>query len=619
MRLADINISDFKNIEEVYTFLDENAYLLERNWDLTDLFVKYRSHTADKREKQLAQWELEGFLFHFKGNHTFSFSYSSGENVGKVHQYPVLDDFQKNAFEYITARALQTNNALVKARYNHLLWKAPKGVKSKLFAQQAAQHYIIAINQYLSLYKQDKDRENFVRILDLFELIVSIAAEIREYHGEVKELSQQLLNAIKIPFYTKHSLLRIMLEYGQIFKADSFSGSLALFEKELTSRKKKSDDFGMVNYYLPTAIRIASKLGEDIRIWHNTIGECYVRLADEETEEDRNWLKLHDYAQAIRSFGQAGNVIRKKEIEQLYFELKPNVKLNNVQINFDDDTVKALEESNNAIKAYASKILAQSPEYIYHFISKGEFFSRKEHVEKAMQNEENSFLNFVTTLTFDINKNISQLSDNSDSNKLFNTYGERVRLVVLPFLHYIIVPGIKEGKLTFENFISFLAKHTWLGKSRFYKDLGGELIEYNWIPVLSPAIVEYFVQMQSCLWSETYKPNFILCIDSLALKFEGLLRDFSESVNVATSAGNKKGIHETNINQILEHEVIKKYFNEDDLLFFSYLFGNEGGLNMRNNIAHCFYDFTDYSNNRMLLLIAALLRVAKYQFTQPKK
>lgn len=48
--------------------------------------------------------------------------------------------------------------------------------------------------------------------------------------------------------------------------------------------------------------------------------------------------------------------------------------------------------------------------------------------------------------------------------------------------------------------------------------------------------------------------------------------------------------------------------------FFNYLFSNDGGLNLRNNIAHCFYTPRDYHPDKMLLLIAALLRLGKYDY-----
>jgi hypothetical protein len=54
------------------------------------------------------------------------------------------------------------------------------------------------------------------------------------------------------------------------------------------------------------------------------------------------------------------------------------------------------------------------------------------------------------------------------------------------------------------------------------------------------------------------------------------------------------------------------------MLLFDYVFSNEGGLNLRNNIAHCFYSENEYHPDKMLLLLAVLLRLGKYNIkTEP--
>ena len=114
-------------------------------------------------------------------------------------------------------------------------------------------------------------------------------------------------------------------------------------------------------------------------------------------------------------------------------------------------------------------------------------------------------------------------------------------------------------------------------------------------------------------------PNFILCTDSLTLKIEGLFRSFSERINVSTSKGKKKGMQEALAHDIINNEIIKQYFDENDMLLFEYVFSNEGGLNMRNNIAHCFYSENEYHHDKMLLLIAVLLRLGKYNINHKAK
>src|SRR5690606_31097545 len=152
---------------------------------------------------------------------------------------------------------------------------------------------------------------------------------------------------------------------------------------------------------------------------------------------------------------------------------------------------------------------------------------------------------------------------------------------------------------------------TWFGKPYTRIDLGGEPVNINWIKMLAPAIVEYFIQTKSSLESKFYSPDYTLCIDSLVLKLEGLLRNFCEQLNLATNVTGRLGIQEANITQVLEIEGLKEYFDEDDDLLFKYLLLNEGGINLRNNVAHCFYNQDDYNRNKMHLLLAVLLRIGK--------
>ena len=181
-----------------------------------------------------------------------------------------------------------------------------------------------------------------------------------------------------------------------------------------------------------------------------------------------------------------------------------------------------------------------------------------------------------------------------------------------PFLHHVIVLGVKTGHLTYRNFIDFLVDNTWIGKPHIKIDLAGNSETTNWVQLLAPSIVEFFVQVQAWGESEYYTPNFILCIDSLTLKMDGLFRNFCERINVAISIGKEKGMQEILMSNILDSETIKKYFDEDDRLLFEYAFSNEGGLNLRNNIAHSFYFADEYISDKMLLLLAMLLRIGKY-------
>lgn len=620
MKSKEIDINQFNTIDEVYNFVDENAYNLERNWDITDIWVKYRNKTTSEVEKQKAQWEIDCFLFEIKGDRLFSQIYSAASDTGEVKVYPNLNDLQKEVIEYVNKRLDSSSNPLLKARYAHLLWKCPIGIKHNKFAISSIDNYVKGIEDYSKQWNEENHKQTPFQIGRLYETLLAVVNEIKNNLEKVKKLTHELLFNSTFAFYTKHGILNDMLEYPKLFKPKDFENTLAILEEELNKDKTTSDDFSLVNYHIPTAIKIAIKIKSDVKKWHNETGLAYLRIAATETEEDRFWLKLDNYSNAIKAFILAGNNEKKGEAEFLYSELKPKVKLPTTRIDFDEDTQKQLQEFQDYIKKLAEDILKKTPEQVYRTISNGLFFPKYVDIIKASKNNENAFLNFVTTIHFDKNKNISKkLKDVEEEKEIFDTYSYQIRMSVLPYLHYILIPGIKSGSLTFENFIEFIATKSWIGKPHIKFDLGGEEKTINWIGLLSPSIVEFFIQIQGWVSSKYYKPSFVLCVDSLTMKFEGLLRDFCERMNIPTSVSRKKGMQEAYIHNVLDNATIKKFFNEDDMLLFNYLFSSDSGLNLRNNVAHCFYDYEEYHPDQMFLLIAALLRLAKYDYTAKTK
>ncbi|SFH33656.1 DUF4209 domain-containing protein [Pedobacter insulae] len=619
MRSTKIDIKDVCTIEDLSTILEKKALLMTRNWDITDVLVAYRNQAITDEEKQWAQWELECFLFTIRGNSVFSYSYSTGQNVGEVRQFPELDTYQQDAFAYLKKRAAEAKNPLLAARYNHLLWKAPKGVKSKTHAEAAVKAYLVLIQEFIDLFDQDSDGENYAQVSQKFENLIELVAEVKIHIQELKDLINRVLyNIQSVPFYVKHSLLKHMLESSTIFKPVDFENALSVFELALSEENGKSDSFLWIHNYFDTAIAIARKTGSDIKIWFNLLGDMHASIAKAEVKPDRMWLKLKSFASAVEAYQNAGNNFRKKEIEQLIFELKPQVQLPTVRLKKSEQEIEAFNIVSRYIKNECEQLLQEPPEVIYAHLISGWFFPSKETIAKQTAKVKSS-LDFFTVIQFDRNKNIrNQKNDVSKNKQFYEGYQSYLSHITLQYLHMTFIPGIKSGRLTFKNFIAFLAENTWLGKPYLKTDLGGDQLEINWLTLISPAICDYFMQVQSWALSQdsSYTPNFILCIDSLTLKMEGLFRNFAERLNVSTTIGGKKGTQEAYVNHVLDHEIIQQYFDADDIQFFKYLFANEGGMNLRNNVAHCFYNFLDYNLDKMHLLLAALIRLAKYDVTE---
>jgi hypothetical protein len=610
MKAKEIDINQFRSINELYSLIDANAYELERNWDILELWVNYRNLTVDEIEKQKMQIEIYCLQFDLKGNQLFSQIYSGQKSANEIKKYPDLNEFEKEAIVYVKERAIKAINPILKARYNHLLWKCPIGIKNNSYALNAIENYIKAINGFYEQYKIDKNKDIPIEIGRLYENLVAVSNDIKSENMELKSLTIFLLfQAKKLEFYTLHGILSDMLEYPKIFKPVDFENTLTIFEKELQNKQRKIDYHNLATYYLPTAIKIAIKTKNDVKKWHNEVGKAYLILAKDETEENRFWIKQSFQIKSLEAFTLAGNKEMKIELEKLYAELKPKITLPGFSNQIEIPQEHIIKVANNVLKEPANKI--------YEILASGYFFPPYKQIVEESNDKENSFLDYCTTILFDNNKNISKLQDEDINNKkIFETYNFYVSVSILPYLHHVFMPGIKSGHLNFENFIDFISKKTWIGIHHSKYDLGGEDRPTNWVGLLAPSIIEFFLQTQAWLNSKYYVPSYVLCIDSLTLKIEGLLRDFCNRLNIPTSVHRKDGMQEIYVNNILDNETIKKYFNEDDLIFLNYLFSNEGGINMRNNVAHCFYDYGDYNLSKMLLLIAALLRIGKYYYKE---
>jgi len=188
-------------------------------------------------------------------------------------------------------------------------------------------------------------------------------------------------------------------------------------------------------------------------------------------------------------------------------------------------------------------------------------------------------------------------------------------------LNAIFQTVIRQNKLSAESLLKFLAEHSWFGKNLRHTFPTGEKVEYNWLNLIAPALNEYFIQMHQYFTNPVNQPNFVLSIDSLTLKIEGLIRDLCEICGVSTFYRTKdsKGrniVREKDIHALLYEDKVKQLFDEDDLLFFRFLLVEKAGYNLRHRVAHALMHFQEYSVVYIYLLIIALLKLGKYDFVK---
>jgi hypothetical protein len=209
---------------------------------------------------------------------------------------------------------------------------------------------------------------------------------------------------------------------------------------------------------------------------------------------------------------------------------------------------------------------------------------------------------------------------NKNKSGMINPYHLHINIFTLRQISCVFFEGIKEKKITFQSLFDYLKNYTWYGTDFIYVDNNNEKQGFDWIELLTPSLQVFFNQIEADIKTATnHNQGYIVAIDSLVLKFEGLIREFSRAIEAQTIESKADGTKERiSFDKLLDNEKITDLIPANDIAFFKYLFTSED-MNLRNNIAHCFYKTENYSSARMLLLIVALLRLGNYPFEKKHK
>lgn len=100
-----------------------------------------------------------------------------------------------------------------------------------------------------------------------------------------------------------------------------------------------------------------------------------------------------------------------------------------------------------------------------------------------------------------------------------------------------------------------------------------------------------------------------MLLDSLVLKFEGLLRQVLQHKNISTTKVVREKSREMTLEEYLGNDLLRNVIPENDLLLYYYLYTNQG-LNLRNNISHTFFKMKNqYKYQDLILVLVSILKI----------
>ena len=100
--------------------------------------------------------------------------------------------------------------------------------------------------------------------------------------------------------------------------------------------------------------------------------------------------------------------------------------------------------------------------------------------------------------------------EEKEYHNLLQEYSWSIELNKKFLIDAVFCAAIRQNKLSTENFLEFLSKHSWFGKILYHKTPTGKKIEYNWLNLIAPALNEYFLQIHYYFTNPINQPNFVL-------------------------------------------------------------------------------------------------------------
>lgn len=611
-------MTDFNDLESLYKYVGAQALADREFHQIKTLFMKFRDEKLQKNnsgEAEKAQWEIHFLSFVLEEGeirHEWARTYENGQ----VFVYPHLDLFDETIYEYLITRLDATNHPKLKARYAHILWCSPK--KHKKFAKIAIDSYC----KLISIYEQGCDKDGHFLDQEISEAVINAYSIARQINDDVEKVKSELRRLVQkfslSAAFSARNLIQFMLKPKKGFVKEDFDGLENIcwqIAECFTDDKQTAIEF------LTLGETVDRKLNKQSYPWYQRIAQHYEALM-KVFENDPN-VPLVYCMNAIENYKKIHDEEKVKELEQRYSELKDSMVFGEFREKIDlTDILKEYVESAKELVKNGTP-----EEIIQYLILSKDLLPTYDEVEKLMQEQvkESPLLHMLSKVVLDQSVNTAQHFDSEEEKKYFDilsNYKLHLELANIYLIRAVFYEAILGNKLTFDVLIDFIKKYCWYGKNLPKQLPNDQIVTYNWLNLIAPALYEYFGQMD-CFFADPTRnfPNFVLSLDSLTLKIEGLFRDLCQLSGIAVSHQTRDNsgrniVHEKDINALLHEDEIKKLFDKDDLLFFKFLLIEKLGYNLRHKISHSLMSFQEYNCDYMHLVILALLRLGKYDFTR---
>jgi hypothetical protein len=610
-------------LKDLYKHVESCAGAYKYSHQLANLFQKLRDlkHKAGfVDEAKLAQWEIDCFSFTLRDGELKPQA-TMTDDKGHLFAFPDISKFSDEELDYIEKRLSESSNPILKARYVHILWGSKK--KHDKYAKIAIDTYLELIKVYEEKDKREPSEHYGLDVVNSIKNAYAFAFQINYRTDAVKAEMCRLVRdfnpSSSSAFALRANLIELMLAGKSRFGKDDYNGFLDVCLK-LADDFFKAGNFHNAIRMFEFGEKVDNKLGTKTLDWNRRIGESYEGLVDQ--RGDKDLASVYFCQHALEYYRKVKDAKKIKELEERYDRIRGQQQFQEFTTTID------LKGHVDKCKEIAEKVCQQEPEKIISILiyDKSLLPKYKDLEASVKKTAKVAVLSHIAPVVVsDGNGHPAEHFVTEDEKLYFHileqfTWNLQAGQTIL--LNEIFLKGVQTGKLNIQSAMEFFEKRSWFGKTISKRLPQGQVKHYNWLNFIAPALNEYFNQMEASFSFPGYMPNFVLAIDSLILKIEGIVRDICSIAGITTfySAKDKQGrnvVRERDINWLLREEAINNLVDADDLLFFKYVLVEKAGINLRHKVAHCLADFSEYNFQHMHLLLLVLFRLGKYDFVKP--
>jgi hypothetical protein len=604
----------FGTISELHAYVEDNARKYDHLYPVGRLFQTLRDalYLGGKSEEALhAQIELDALSFFLnEGNLRPMFQGTTQD--GKATEYPSITRFDATWIDYLRTRISASRNPILLARYAHIGWMATGEVG---FATGAISNYLLAAREYEKSDINEPDKFYSLSILESLlaagNLSLSIGSDI------LPKVTEEMVRVIQLPkdrnrgnVHLLLSLSRYLLSKRKKLGRSGLAECLSSCTEEYR-RQVELGDYHTAIDLIELCRRLELSLGKQPLNWEAELGKNYESLAS--LDEYDNFARVSFVEDAILHYRKAKLPEKAEALHEKLMEARKKTHFG--QVTSSVDLGPQLKECDRVARLvcdggfeYVARYLMYSRDILPDYDALVESVDKNSPLQKVIP----------SAIVDSLGNTVRHFS--SDDEKKYFAVLQHCGMVLDTTSHMlvraILFEALRRGILTGPLLSDYLLHNSWIGKE-IDTEVGNSVETHRWIDQVIPALNDYFVSMEMHLKNPLFRPSLVECIDSLATKFEGLVRDICKlsgvnTIEIKEDHGGRTTSSEKDLHALLYEPSVSQLFDKTDLLFLRYLLVEQAGYCIRHKVAHSQMKMADYRLKIYHYLLLALLRICRY-------